>query len=569
MRYHRLSRRHLLQGLGGATLALPLLPSLMGRAEAQGLTAPRFFASTWVGHGGVSQENAYPIASTVSLTSSTLYPAGPNFPVHQARSARLVDLKRTHAQTAAARAVALPDFDNGAARVSPLLGSFFPDALLQKLNVVRGIDMLTWGGHTRGYLGNFTNRDGGFDNGLANAPVPSLDWVLAQSTKFYSAAERAQLKAPAVMLSGNLSSMRSGSGVAGSSFRAGGPGELYDLVFAGVARQQGQVDPRVGLVDRVYADYSRTAKGAFGPGRRLSSEDRVRLTEYMDTMKQIGDRMRASVPAGCSPPTLTAAQRTNGGPRNGEADWEWNGAAATPALRLADQKAALQLMNTMIINAFLCGTTRIVVQSYPSLIDQFDPAIFNTASQFEAQRTDPHAMVFHNHPMPDRQRLILETQRVLMEFGFMDLMARMNTTQVLPGVSLLDQSVLYWGSESGHNTHDAKGLPTLLAGSGGGYFKTGNYVDYTHDTRLITGQYGTRWYAGLPQNRLLANLAQAMGLAPDDYELSDAAYATKFPARGGKVPGYGDPFYQGQYDDRVAYPAASLNDMSSKLPLIT
>jgi hypothetical protein len=478
-------------------------------------------------------------------------------------------LKRTHAQTAAARAVAITDFDNGAARISPLLGSFFSDALLQKLNVVRGIDMLTWGGHTRGYLGNFTNRDGGVDNGLANAPVPSLDWVLAQSSKFYSAAERAQLKAPAVMLSGNLSSARSGSGVAGSSFHANSPGELYDLVFAGVTQRQGQVDPRVGLVDRVYGDYARVSKGAFGPGRRISADDRVRLSEYMDNMKSIGDRLRASVPAGCAPPTLTNTQRNSGGPRNGEADWEWTGAAATPALRLADQKVALQLVNSMIINAFLCGTTRICVQQYPSLIDQFDPAIFNTASQLEAQRTDAHAMVFHNHPMQDRQQLILQTQRVLMEFGFVDLMSRMASTQVLPGVSLLDQSLLYWGSECGHNTHDAKGLPTLLAGGAGGYFKTGNYVDYTHDTRLITGQYGTKWYAGLPQNRLLANIAQALGLAPDDYELSDAAYATKFPSRGGKVPGYGDPFYQGQYDDRVAYPAASINDMSSKLPLIT
>jgi hypothetical protein len=57
MRYDRLSRRHFLQGLG-ASLTLSLLPSLMGRAEAQTMTLPRFFVTTWVGHGGISTENA-------------------------------------------------------------------------------------------------------------------------------------------------------------------------------------------------------------------------------------------------------------------------------------------------------------------------------------------------------------------------------------------------------------------------------------------------------------------------------------------------------------------------------
>jgi hypothetical protein len=71
----------------------------------------------------------------------------------------------------------------------------------------------------------------------------------------------------------------------------------------------------------------------------------------------------------------------------------------------------------------------------------------------------------------------------------------------------------------------------------------------------------------LPQNRLLANIAQAMGLAPGDYELNDTAYATKFASRGGKVPGYGDPLVE-PGDDKVPYPPALVNDMSAKLPLL-
>lgn len=568
MKFNRLSRRHFLQGLGGASLALPLMPSLMGRAEAQGMTAPRFFVTTWVGHGGISEENAYPIDSTVSLTDSQLYAASGSDPAHIAKYGQLIDLKRTHAQTASARTQALPDWDNGAARVSPLLGSFIEDSLLAKMNVLRGIDFLHFGGHTRGYLGNFGNRDGGTDNGLAAAPVPTIDSVISASSRFYSTGDRALLKAPVLNLAdSHLSSFPSGTGVANNPYQARSVGDIYSLLFNGVNVTPGQqVDPRASLVDRVYADYSRVSRGAFGPGRRISTEDRNRLEEYMAGVKGIGDRMRAMVSAGCSLPTVVQGQR----PlylREGEADWDWSGAANMPQQRVADQRTVLELTNMMLINAFLCGTTRMVVQQMSSLRDQWDPAIFNTPSQWETMRTDAHGMLFHNHMLADRQQHLIESQRFFFQYGFVDLMRRMQAAQVLPGVSLLDQALLYWSSESGPSTHNAKSVPAILAGGAGGYFTTGRYVDYTNRTRDIRGRWGDHWRAGIPQNRLLGNIAQAMGLTAADYELDDAAYATKFPARGGKVPGYGDPFVE-PGDDKVPYPPALVNDMSLKLPLV-
>ncbi|MFZ5440180.1 MAG: DUF1552 domain-containing protein [Myxococcota bacterium] len=564
----RLSRRFFLQGLGGASLALPLLPSLLQRAEAQAMSAPRFFVSTWVGHGGLSEENTYPLDATVSLTDALLYPASGSEPAHVAKWASLLDLKRTHAQTVAARTQTLPDYDGGAARVSPLLGAFVEDALLAKLNVLRGLDFLHWGGHTRGYLGNFVNRDGGVDNGLADAPVPTIDAVIAASDKFYAPSERALLKAPVVNAARtHLSSFRSGTGVANNPYSAARLGDLYDLLFSGVNTTPGQQpDPRVSLVDRVYADYTRLSRGAFGPGRRISREDRVRLEEYVAGVKSIGDRMRAMVSAGCTLPTVPSGQR-NQYVREGEADWEWSDAAAMPDLRLIDQRAALELRNQMLVNAFMCGTSRAAVMTMSSLRDQWDPATFDTPSMSEATRTDAHGMVFHNHTMEDRQKLLVESQRFFFQYGFIDLVRKMSQAQVLPGVTMLDQALVYWSSESGPLTHNAKSVPAIIAGSGGGYFQTGRYVDYTNRARDLRGRWGDHWKAGLPQNRLLANFAQAMGLSPADYELSDAAYAKKFPARGGKVPGYGDPYVE-PGDDKVPYLDPLLNDMSLKLPLV-
>ncbi len=567
MKYHRLTRRHFLQGLGGASLTLPLLPSLIGRADAQTITAPRFFVSTWVGHGGMSVENTYPLEGTVTLTDAQLYADVAGDGPHVAKWGSLLDMKRTHAEVAAARTQNMPDHDGGAARISPLIGAFVEDSLLQRLNVLRGIDFLHWGGHTRGYLGNFVNRDGGVDNGLADVPIPTIDAVISASDKFYSPADRLLLRAPVVNATNtHLSTFPSGGGVANNPYEVRRLQEWFNLLFQGLNTEPGQVDPRVSLVDRIHEDYVRLSRGAFGPGRRLSREDRLRLEEYVAGVQNIGDRMRATATAGCTVPTVPSGMN-NLRLREGEADWDWSGAANMPEQRVADQRSVLELTNMMLVNAFLCGTTRMAVRQFSSLRDQWDPLIFNTPSQWETQRTDAHGMLFHNHFLEDRQQHLLGTQRFFFQYGFMDLVRRMSQAQVLPGITLLDRALVHWSSESGPATHDAKSVPAIIAGNGGGYWQTGRYIDYTNRTRAIRGRWGNMWRAGVPHNRLLANFAQAMGLAPEDYELSDAAYATSFPSRGGRVPGYGDPFIEPE-DDRVPYAPQAVAEMSEKLPLL-
>jgi len=552
MLHHKSSRRHFLQGLGGITLAVPLLPSLMSRAEAQSVTAPKFFVSTWVGHGGVSAENTYPLDPHVTFTDTTIAPTDGVDPAHVIKSARLLDLKRTHAQTAAARAQVLEDLDNGMSRVSPLIGSFVSDALLAKMNLLRGIDFLDFGGHTRGYLGNFANNDGEGDPASA---TPTVDYAISQSPSFYAAGERALLKAPVVTVGGpQLSTFPSGSGVGRNPFSTHRVGELFDLLFAGVRTEPGQVDPRASLVDRVFADYSRTARGAFGPGRRISREDRGRLEEHMAGMQAIGDRMKALVTAGCTvPPTMPRDVRDEYA-RNGEADWEWTGNLRTPSERISDQRAVCELTNMLLVSAFSCGTTRMAVLNIPSLLEQWDPETFRTPTHTPTQRTDSHELVFHNHMLEDRQRHILLSQRFFFQHIYVDLLEKMSRAQVLPGVSILDRAVAYWGSESGPSTHNAKSIPTILVGDAGGFFNTGNYVDYTHRTRNIRGQYGNMWQHGVPQNQLLANIAQSMGLARNEYEI-------------GGQPGYG-AIRLDTTNNKVPYSPAMVAGMSAKLPII-
>ncbi len=104
------------------------------------------------------------------------------------------------------------------------------------------------------------------------------------------------------------------------------------------------------------------------------------------------------------------------------------------------------------------------------------------------------------------------------------------------GSTILDNSLVYWGNELGFN-HIAYSVPCLLAGSAGGFIKTGRYLDYIDwDGRSYFSQEDGNVIKGIPHNRFLVTVLQAMGLSPEDYE------------RDGK-PGYGSTSVNGRDPD--------------------
>lgn len=69
------------------------------------------------------------------------------------------------------------------------------------------------------------------------------------------------------------------------------------------------------------------------------------------------------------------------------------------------------------------------------------------------------------------------------------LLQGMQAVEVAPGVSLLDESVVFFGSELAHPpTHDKKNMPLMLAGGGGG-LKGGRMIDFggkAHNNVLVS-----------------------------------------------------------------------------------
>jgi hypothetical protein len=80
--------------------------------------------------------------------------------------------------------------------------------------------------------------------------------------------------------------------------------------------------------------------------------------------------------------------------------------------------------------------------------------------------------------------------------------------------SLLDNTVLVWGNElSVGSTHSHKDVPFLTIGSAGGYFKTGRYLEF----------------GGVPNNRLLISLLNAMGVEAGTFGHPDFGKAGPLP----------------------------------------
>lgn len=117
----------------------------------------------------------------------------------------------------------------------------------------------------------------------------------------------------------------------------------------------------------------------------------------------------------------------------------------------------------------------------------------------------------------------------------------------------------------------------ITAGSAGGFFRTGQYVDYRHTNR-IPESYGFQMsYQGLAYNRFLATVLQSMGVPATHYEVA----ASRFAGSTGRVPtssrgtvlGYGHPIQNtwnliGTGGSSYIFDY-QLNDLSVPLPIIT
>jgi hypothetical protein len=470
-----LDRRQFLLGASGFALGLPVLSSLLvGKAYGADpifVRKPRLY---WLAtnHGAALESAFFPSASPATesqaLFADHVVTAGALRPASAASAAQTV--------------------------LSPILrapSELLPERRIAQLNVLRGIDIAFGiGHHSGGHLGNYAHNEGvgGVALEVQSEPRPTIDQLLAWSPSFYG--EGAPVRERAlVMGTRSISFGYSNPGkAAGTIQNVRGTASSLELFHRIFAPNDAPSGTRVPVVDRVLESYKRLRDGQ----RRLSSADRQRLDDHMDRVAELQRKLSTAFPTSCesAPPGDDSALHTSLDP--------------------ADAVRYAQLHNEVAAAAFICGATRIAALG------------LGDEQRFVDFAGDWHTDVAHYWLDPTKQDLLARSYQRVFETVFLDMAARLDVEEA-DGFSYLDNALLVWSQECGMSTHDPVSIPIVTAGSAAGFCRTGLSVDYRRtghpDALFHPLQQADPTYAGILHNQLLATVLQAMGAAPEDFEL--------------------------------------------------
>jgi len=497
-------------------LALPILPSLLTptEARAQAASGPKAFVHFRTPHGGLTNENMYPAAGT--LTQTMTY-------VHAIRRGAL---------TAAV--------SGGNAVLSPVLtapSTVLTSALIAKMNVLQGLDIAYDIQHNFGGCCGYYGRD----QQSAQYPRASIDQLIAYSPVVYPTVGTVKRRSVQV---GTRFGQSGWYGFRTPGVRSSGVGSqlgmsqsssgLYDSLLAGTPSTGGTSRPPI--VDRVLDSYKRLRNGT----KRLSATDKERLDQHITAVAELQRRLGTTLQTGCVVPSKPSPDSDS--------------LAGTLENRAMDGDPAknvqfFQLINSVIAVAMNCGATR--VANY-QVNEDFLGCTFTSRP---AQGQDWHNNVAHNN---SQQALVLQMNQTFFAGVFVDMISRLNSFSDGMGGTLLDHSLVAWGQENGIKLHEGLGMPVVTAGSAGGFFGTGNYCDYRN---LNTGNK-----TGLLYNQWMTNALQAMGVPQADWVESTTYGVPAAMAH----PGYGvrDPNYNGPSVGASSYPDALWQKTADKLPFL-
>jgi hypothetical protein len=486
-----ITRRQVLLGIGGASLALPVLPSLLTKtAYGQDPIYKRKPRLYWLctDHGGAFESSMFPATSMLSTTQTL-------FADHPIASGNLVST-----------------VEAGRRSVSPILSAdeaSFSPALLSKLNVLYGLDVPFYISHNTGlHLGNYARNDGNGADGVAvqASPRPTIDQILAWSPTFYddlgSIRERSMIMSSRPV-SWNYSDPEQRAGNIENVRGYDRSRSLFDKIFV---PESNDPAPRAPIVDKVLASYQALRNG----NKRLSALDKQRLDDHMARIAELERKLNAKASCGDVTVPTDEAQAHAGN---------------TPEDAIAYGK----LWNDVVAAAFMCGTSRIGVLGYGS------------TDRFVAYGGDWHQEVAHQWQLADKQQLIQHSYQRVFEGIFLDLAAKLDVEEA-PGMTYLDNSLLVWSQECGMSTHDSVSIPVVTFGSAAGFFKTGLLADYRRlndPSSTFDPQAGGKQYLGLLYNQWLATVLQAMGLPPSEFERwGHQGYGVPFISRESWTPPY-------------------------------
>ncbi len=159
-----------------------------------------------------------------------------------------------------------------------------------------------------------------------------------------------------------------------------------------------------------------------------------------------------------------------------------------------------QLMMDMIVMAFACNLTKVATM-------QFSRSVSGTRFPWVGVDDRHHDLSHEGDNNADAVTKLTTINRWYAE-QFAYLCDQMKQIPEGNG-TMLDNTVIVWCNELGKgNSHTRNNVPYVMAGSGGGHFQTGRFLEYNDD----------------PHNNLLVSLCNAMGVQTNTF--GNPAYCT-------------------------------------------
>jgi hypothetical protein len=455
-------RRSFLIGAGGATLAIPFLPSLMSDGKAQ-LPATKNFVSYRITNGYFGHQ-WYPSDSVTG---------GPTGLMVMEPNVREMSLS----------SIAGP--------ISPLLDDAM-SAFRSKMVLMRHIDRLDRSDHNapNGLFG-WSNKDA-MDGEFVGLP-PSIDQLIATHV-FGGSVVPLNL---AVRWSETGSSCSFSVTPAGELVMETGlyPHQAYQRLFADFMVDESTATRRRGyeatVVDRVLGHYRDVRNHP-----RLGTRDRDVLDQHIEHMQTLHQQLTRAT-AECAPPA--SPER-----------WE---------MRPEQVDAAAQAQVDIAVAALRCGLTH-VVNFYLDPDTLFTPPLHGVGDggyHAQSHNSDPGAVTSCENAQRWHMRYLADFLAKLDEtidpVGGMTLLDN--------SLVFVNNEIGNQNGASGNRSDDLDlnhiglDVQTLLVGSCGGAIRTGMYLDYRTD---FTRNRWTR-YIGTAYNRLLVSIMLAMGMTPDQWEV--------------------------------------------------
>lgn len=269
----------------------------------------------------------------------------------------------------------------------------------------------------------------------------------------------------------------------------GDPLRVYRRLFGGTSEDD--LDP---ARRNAALDFAAAEAEALRP--RLGAEDRQRLEAHFTLVRELGARIRGLAEARC------------------ETDGDLEGRVAGTRGYAETYTAMVELVRA----AFACDLTRVVTLSLGDLTPESLP--FRPVS---GSVHDSWAHQLYTDPEAERGMtayMAVHAQQVA------QLAAALDSVPDPQGGTLLDHTLIAWGSEMGDGWHGYERYCVSLLG-GTWHFQPGRYVHHPERVSPIqlvgpTGEVR----GGTPHQHVLVSLAQAMGLDTDHVGLAEVQART-------------------------------------------